>query len=99
MAERVVLLGDFNNRIGDDAINTIEAVGMRPIWEDLRIEVSEESTYNAMNPRKNLGVIDHIFFNTGSGARASDGGIIELKKPLSDHKPIWAEITFPPSRP
>ena len=97
--DRVVLLGDFNNRIGDEAINTIEAAGMRPIWEDLRVEVSGKSTYNALNPQKNLGVIDHIFFNTGSGARASDGGIIELKKPLSDHKPIWAEITFPPSRP
>ena len=97
-AERVVLLGDFNNRIGDEAINMIEATGMRPIWEDLRIEVCEESTYNALNPQKNLGVIDHIFFNTGSGARASDGGIIELEKPLSDHRPVWAEITFPLSR-
>jgi hypothetical protein len=47
------------------------------------------------NPDRHLGVIDHILFNTSSGAKANEGGIIELKKPLSDHKPIWAEIVFP----
>ena len=28
-------------------------------------------------------------------AEVTEGGIIELKKALSDHKPIWAEIAFP----
>lgn len=97
--ERVVLVGDFNNQIGDAAMNAIEAAGMRPIWEDLKIDVSKEFTYNALDPEwRNHGVIDHIFYNTLSGARAVDGGIIELKKPLSDHKPVWAEITFPSNR-
>ena len=44
---------------------------------------------------KILGVIDHILYNRPSGARAKEGGIIELAKPLSDHKPVWAEIVFP----
>jgi endonuclease/exonuclease/phosphatase family metal-dependent hydrolase len=93
--ERVVVVGDFNNEIGDAAMKTIEGAGFRPTWTDLRIDLSKEFTYNALNPKKNLGVIDHILYNTSAGAKATDGGIIELKKPLSDHKPIWAELTFP----
>jgi|TARA_B110000881_G_C18580853_1_gene521608 endonuclease/exonuclease/phosphatase family metal-dependent hydrolase len=93
--ERVIVVGDFNNNIGDAAINTVEGAGFRSTWTDLKIDVSKEFTYNAQNPKKNLGVIDHIFYNTSASPKLTDGGIIELKKPLSDHKPIWAEIVFP----
>ena len=93
--ERVVLVGDFNNRVGDAAMNTIEAAGMRPTWKDLKTELSKQFTYNALNPRlRNHGVIDHVLYSTLSGASATDGGIIELEEPLSDHKPVWAEISF-----
>ena len=94
--ERVIVLGDFNNNMGDLAMKMLEASGLRPTWKDLKIDVSKEFTYNALKPEQpNLGVIDHIFYNTGSRASTKDGGIIELKKPLSDHKPVWAEIVFP----
>ena len=93
--ERVIVVGDFNNNIGDAAMKTIEGAGFRPTWNDLKIDVSKEFTYNAQNPEKNLGVIDHILYKNLSGARATDGGIIELEQPLSDHKPIWAQIVFP----
>ena len=94
--KRVIVLGDFNNKMGDVAMKMLEASGLRPTWKDLKIDVSKEFTYNALKPEQpNLGVIDHIFYNTGSRASARDGGIIELKKPLSDHKPVWAEIVFP----
>jgi maltose 6'-phosphate phosphatase len=93
--ERVIVVGDYNNNIGDIAMNAIEGAGFKPTWNDLKMDVSKEFTYNAQDPSKNLGVIDHILYNTASGAKATDGGIIELEKPLSDHKPIWAEITFP----
>ena len=93
--ERVIIVGDFNNNIGDAAMSTVEGAGFRPTWEDLHIDVSREFTYNAQNPEKNLGVIDHILYNTSAGAKVTDGGIIELENPLSDHKPIWAQIVFP----
>ena len=93
--ERVIVVGDFNNNIGDAAMNAFEKAGFKATWKDLKIDVSKEYTYNAFDPKKNHGVIDHILYNTSSGAKTSDGGIIELKKPLSDHKPIWAEIIFP----
>jgi endonuclease/exonuclease/phosphatase family metal-dependent hydrolase len=94
--KRVIVVGDFNNNIGDVAMNMLETSGFRPTWKDLKINVSKEFTYNALKPEQpNLGVIDHIFYNTGSRASTKEGGIIELKKPLSDHKPVWAEIAFP----
>ena len=76
-------------------MKTIEGAGFSATWDDLQIDVSKEFTYNAQNPKKNLGVIDHILFNNLSNGEVTGGGIIELEKPLSDHKPIWAEITFP----
>jgi len=94
--ERVISVGDYNNNIGDHALIAIEAVGMTPTREDLNIDPLSESTYNALKPKEeNLGVIDHIFYNTSSLAKATDGGIIELEQPLSDHKPIWAQLVFP----
>ena len=89
------MVGDYNNNIGDAAMNAIEGAGFRPTWKDLKIDVSKLFTYNAQNPQKNHGVIDHILYNTASGAKVTDGSIIELELPLSDHKPIWAEILFP----
>jgi hypothetical protein len=76
-------------------MKTVEGAGFRPTWSDLKIDVSKEFTYNAQNPKKNHGVIDHILYHTLAGAKATDGGLIELDTPLSDHKPIWAQIVFP----
>ena len=92
--DRIIVLGDFNNEMGDSAIKKIENAGMRATWEDLKIDLSKEFTYNALDPKKNSGVIDHIFYNNLPRTKVIDGGIIELKKPLSDHKPVWAEIVF-----
>ena len=93
--DRIILLGDFNNEMGDHALQAIENAGMRATWEDLNIDVSKGFTYNALDHQKNHGVIDHIFYSAQSRTKVTEGGIIELKKALSDHKPIWAEIAFP----
>ena len=93
--DRVIVVGDYNNNIGDAAMNAIKGAGFKPTWSDLKIDVSKEFTYNALNPKKSLGVIDHILYNTSAEAKVTEGGIIELETPLSDHKPIWAEIVFP----
>ena len=93
--DRVIVLGDFNNNMGDTAMNMLEASGYKPTWKNLKIDISKEFTYNALDPKKNSGVIDHILYSNLPGTTVIDGGIIELKKPLSDHKPVWAEIVFP----
>jgi len=92
--DRFIVVGDFNNKIGDPAMNTLEEAGMTATWNDLSIDLSQEYTWPAKNGEKGE-VIDHILYNTSSGAKAVDGGIIEMEKPLSDHKPVWAEIVFP----
>lgn len=92
---RVIVLGDFNNRLGEPAMDQILDAGFRVTWKDLGINVQNIFTYNALKPEHNGGVIDHIVFNAATRGKATDGGIIELDKPLSDHKPVWAEITFP----
>ena len=88
------MVGDEHNEGGDARVQPGARAGFRPIWNDLEIDLSEEFTYNAQNPQKNHGVIDHILYRVASGSKATDGGIIELKNPLSDHKPIWAKIVF-----
>ena len=80
---------------GEPAIDTIRRAGMAVTWNDLAIDVAPRFTYNALKPEINGGVIDHIFYNSASGARATAGDIIELETPLSDHKPVWAELAFP----
>ena len=94
-SDRIIVVGDFNNKAGDAAMKAIEKAGMKLIWGDCKIDVRKFFTWNALVPARNAGVIDHILYNKSSGAKATSGGIIELKKPLSDHKPIWAEIKFP----
>ena len=48
------MLGDFNNEMGDRALkNKLEAAGYRrATWKDLKIDVSKEFTYNALDPHK-----------------------------------------------
>ena len=39
-SERVIVVGDYNNKIGDAAMKTVEAAGFRPTWNDLKIDLS-----------------------------------------------------------
>lgn len=87
-----IVTGDFNNRIEDKAISYILDAGFKDIWKALKINTKDKSTWNALKPKKNEGVIDHIFYQTDKGLKVSDGGIIELDKHLSDHKAVWAEF-------
>ncbi len=93
-AKRYIVVGDYNNRVGEHAMDILVGAGMTITWNDLGIDVAPLYTYNALKPEINGGVIDHILYNTASGGKTTDGGIIELERPLSDHKPVWAEITF-----
>ena len=76
-------------------MNALEKAGWKPTWRDLKIDLAGKFTWNAVDPKKNGGVIDHILYNKASGAKATEGAIIELSKPLADHKPVWAKIVFP----
>lgn len=68
--------------------------GMCPTWVDLKFDVEQHFTLDTTdrNSLKLYGVIDHILIGSKSKLKATRGGIIELEKPLSDHKPVWAEL-------
>ncbi|MBT3381307.1 MAG: endonuclease/exonuclease/phosphatase family protein [Lentisphaerae bacterium] len=92
----VVAVGDYNNRLEDDAMLTLDRAGMRSTWRDLDLDLTGAFTWNAFAPdNSRAGVIDHILYSRASSGQVRAGGIIEMAQPLSDHKPIWAEIVFP----
>jgi maltose 6'-phosphate phosphatase len=59
-------------------------------WKDLGIDFTKRNTWNALEPKDkgNGEVIDHIIYNR-QNMKVLDGEIIEMEKPLSDHKPVW----------
>ena len=87
--EITIALGDYNFTTSSPDYKMYTDAGLRPSWVDLGIDVSELDTWNAIDRTKIEGVIDHIMYNPKYVA-AIDGNIIEMKKPLSDHKPVWA---------
>lgn len=66
-------------------------IGMDVSWKELGIDCIKFNTYDALKPEdKGSGeVIDHIIYNP-ERMKVLDGNIIEMEKPLSDHKPVWA---------
>ncbi len=66
-------------------------IGMDVTWKDLGIDCTKLNTWNAFEPKDagNGEVIDHIIFNRQK-MKVLDGEIIDMEKPLSDHKPVWA---------
>jgi endonuclease/exonuclease/phosphatase family metal-dependent hydrolase len=100
-SDNVLMMGDFNSVIGpnrgqrnNEGMSWLLAAGMRPTWTDLKFDIEQHFTLdtNDRNSLKLYGVIDHILIGPKSKLKAVRGGIIELDKPLSDHKPVWAEL-------
>jgi len=102
----IVVMGDFNNYIDGPVMGVYRTAGFSNTWERLGIDTKkkftcffkekEVITYTGSDTSagKNYGVIDHILFNLAEDTRVIAGGIIKTEKPLSDHKPIWADIQF-----
>jgi endonuclease/exonuclease/phosphatase family metal-dependent hydrolase len=91
-----ILMGDFNFiPTNADSLNQyhelFKEIGFDVHWKDLGIDPRTINTFNALNPEDegNGDVIDHIMFSPEK-AKALDGGVFELERPLSDHKPVWA---------
>jgi maltose 6'-phosphate phosphatase len=91
-----VIMGDFNfipTKAESVSLyyEMFVEIGIDNSWNDLGIDCTQLNTHNPFKPEDegNGQVIDHIMFNTKS-VKAVDGQIIEMEKPLSDHKPVWA---------
>ena len=68
-------------------------IGLDVSWRDLKIDVTGRNTSRVFKPEEErIGhVIDHIMYDPRK-IKAVDGGIIELDKPLSDHKPVFEVV-------
>ena len=91
-----ILLGDFNFVLSAEDYRSpyyemFVDLGMVASWRDLNIDVTQLGSMVKFNPGKNKagGVIDHIIYPTNK-LKAIDGLVIEMVRPLSDHKPVWA---------
>ncbi len=87
--EITIVMGDYNFTTSSPDYKMYIDAGLQPSWIDLNIDVSGLDTWNAIDRSKIEGVIDHIMYNPLK-VKAVDGQIIEMKNPLSDHKPVWA---------
>ena len=91
-----VVMGDFNFIASNaekqnDYHEMFRDIGLDVSWKELGIDPIKRNTHNALKPEDEGSgkVIDHIMYDQ-SKVTALDGDIIEMKKPLSDHKPVWA---------
>jgi maltose 6'-phosphate phosphatase len=90
----IVVMGDFNNHIDNPVMAVYKEQGFSNTWSSLGIDLAKEWTSWNEYTKETYGVIDHILFNKPASTKVVGGGIVELPKLLSDHKPIWAEIKF-----
>ena len=93
-----IVMGDFNFVLSNDDYNSpyyemFLNIGMDASWRDLKIDVTELCTMVDFKPgeRSSGEVIDHIMYNEKK-VKAFEGQIIEMERPLSDHKPVWATL-------
>ncbi len=93
-----IAMGDFNFVLSTEDYKSpyyemFKDIGMDVSWRDLNIDVTQLGTMVKYKPgsRSTGRVIDHIMYNK-SKVKALDGQIIEMEKPLSDHKPVWATL-------
>lgn len=98
--ETPIVMGDFNfipsnTEKENDYHNRFIALGLEVHWKGLGMDPRKENTHNALKPEDEGSgkVIDHIMYNPQS-FKATQGGIVPMEKPLSDHKAVWAVLEF-----
>lgn len=94
--EMAVVAGDFNFIPSNSTTKNMYhemfvEIGLDVTWKTLRVDCTKQNTHNALKPEDqgNGEVIDHVMYNPEK-MKVIDGQIIEMEKPLSDHKPVWA---------
>lgn len=91
-SQHIVMTGDLNNEVQHPALDTLREAGLRPVWDDLDVDMHK---LTSVVKRSRHGVLDHILYSEKSGAKVTIAGVVDLAKPLSDHKPVYAEIVYP----
>lgn len=95
--ELCIAMGDFNFVLSSSTYTSpyyemFVDIGLDVSWRDLGTDVTKLSSMVNKSKRDTSGkgrVIDHIMYPS-KRIKALQGEIIEMDKPLSDHKPVWA---------
>lgn len=94
--DMAVVMGDFNfipsnSENKSPYYEMFVGIGLDVTWKELRIDCTKYNSWDAFKTedKGNGEVIDHIMYNPKK-MKAMEGHIIEMEKPLSDHKPVWA---------
>ena len=96
--ELSIAMGDFNYVLSTETYTSqyyemFVDIGFKASWRDLGTNVMDLSSMVGVSKKRDTTgkgrVIDHILYPTNR-VKALEGEIIEMDKPLSDHKPVWA---------
>lgn len=96
--ELSIAMGDFNYVLSTETYTSqyyemFVDIGLKASWRDLGTDVKSMSSMVGVSKKRDTTgkgrVIDHILYPTNR-VKALEGEIIEMDKPLSDHKPVWA---------
>ncbi len=90
-SEVLIAMGDYNEKLGGPGDKILRKAGFKPVWDSININLSEIKTHDILKDHVNSGVIDHIYYK-GNNVRVTNGGVLKLHKPLSNHYPVWAEL-------
>lgn len=75
----------------DIVLRAVQAQGFHLAGRELLFNANLVSSIVA---KFHHGLIDHILYWAPAPARASAGGVVTLRQPLSDHHPVWAQLHF-----
>ena len=92
-------MGDFNFIVSrKDTVSAyyelLKKSGYEVTWKGLNIPIDNKGTMVKFVAKGDNGrVIDHIKYRPEI-MKALQGEILEMERPLSDHKPVWALFEF-----
>lgn len=95
-SSNIVIGGDFNELPTGSGLSHIEAQGFRLVWDIAGTNVRDMSS---RIDKSTDGLIDHILVKTRGTVEKAKAGVVALRKPLSDHRPVWAAIRLAPKVP
>lgn len=88
----VVSVGDYNDFWFSDTLKIVKGTDMKNVVEELPLNERYTYTYSGYSQ-----TLDHILvkgFSDVKGGVLHVNSIVEADKQLSDHDPVWAQLTF-----
>lgn len=94
----LIVAGDFNDEHYSSQNNILEEQ-LADVWTALGYYPGQRISWpsTAFDGSEGSQLIDLIFFRRNYPAIAVFGDVVNLSPVLSDHKPVWVELAYPPA--